>query len=67
MGETRQHVHDPPFGNSRLVYMCTNLLPLAPGSLDLSQAKKRIIVCKAEQIHKLTLKIVLDEQSCHFE
>ena len=26
-----------------------------------------LILCKAEQIHKMTLTIVLDEQSCHFE
>ena len=43
--------------------MCSSSLELAPGSRDLSQAEKRITI---EQIKKITLKIVLDEQSCHF-
>ena len=50
--------------------MCSSLLQLAPGLRDSSQAEKRITamyLCKAEQIHKMKLKIVLDEQSCHFE
>ena len=49
-----------------MVYMCSSLLQLAPRTRDLSQAEKIII---AEQIKKkhVTLKIVLDEQSCHFE
>jgi hypothetical protein len=47
--------------------MCSSLLQLAPGSHDLSQAEKIITIIKAEQIHKMTLKIVLDEQSHHFE
>ena len=42
----------------------TSLLQVALESRELSQAEK---FCKAEQIHKMTLKIVLDEQSCHFE
>ena len=51
-----------------MVYMCSSLLELAPGLRDLSQAEKKItVICKAEQIKKLTLKIVLDEQSCQFE
>jgi hypothetical protein len=32
---------------------CSNLLPLAPGSCDLSQAEKKLF-CKAEQIQKMT-------------
>ena len=49
--------------------MCSSLLQLAPGSRDLSQTEKRInvLTCKAEQIRKMTLKIVLDNQSCRFE
>ena len=43
--------------------MCTSLLQLAPGSRDLSQAEKIITIYKAEQIHKIRVKIVLDEQS----
>ena len=50
-----------------MVYICSSLLHLAPKSHDLSHAEKRITVVKAEQIRKITLKIVLDEQSCHFE
>ena len=50
-----------------MVYICPNLLHLAPKSHDLSQGEKRITVMKAEQIKKITLKIVFDEQSCHFE
>ena len=48
--------------------MCSTLLQLSPRSRDLSQAEKKTIVmlCKAEQIHKMTLNFVLDEQSCHF-
>jgi hypothetical protein len=45
---------------------CSNLLPLAPGSCDLSQAEKKLF-CKAEQIQKMTLKIVMDEQNCYFQ
>ena len=44
--------------------MCPNLLQLALGSCDLSQADKSVTICKAEQIQKMTPKIVLDEQSC---
>ena len=49
--------------------MCSTLLQLSPRSRDLSQAEKKTIVmlCKAEQIHKMTLKIILDEQNSHFE
>ena len=47
---------------AKVVYICYCLLRLAPGSHDLSQAKKRITV-----VHKMTLKIVLDEQGSHFE
>ena len=36
-------------------------------SLDFCQAEKEKIACKAEDIHKMTLKIVFDEQSPHFE
>ena len=43
MGETRQHVHDPPLAIlARVVYMCSSLLQLAPGSSNLSQALKRM-------------------------
>ena len=37
-----------------VVYMCSTLLQLAPGSHDSPQAEKRITVRKAEQIHKMT-------------
>ena len=42
------------FSAARVVYMCSSLLGLPPGSrdYDLSQAE--------------TLKIVLNEQNCHF-
>ena len=43
--------------------MCSSLVQFSPGSRDLSQAEKRITV---EQIQKITLKIILDGQSCHF-
>ena len=47
--------------------MRSDLLQLAPGSHDLSQDENKLTVkYKAKQIHKSTLKIVLDEQSCHF-
>ena len=45
---------------------------LAPESRDLSQAGKEIIVCKAEQIHKMTTiftqkepRTIMSEHSCH--
>ena len=41
----------------RVVYIFSSLLELAPGSRDLSHSEKRISV----------LKIVLDNQNCHFE
>ena len=47
---------------SMLVYMCSSLLHLAPGSRDLSQAVNKISVTK--QIHKIALKIVRDEKCC---
>jgi hypothetical protein len=51
---------------TRVVYMCYSLLKLAPGALDLSQAEKRALLCKAVQIENVSLNTVLDEQSCHF-
>ena len=47
--------------------MCSSLDEFAPGSRDLSPAKKRITIIYAEQIKNITLKVFLDEQSCHFE
>ena len=46
--------------------MCSSWLQLAHVSRDLLQAEKINKHCyvKAGQIHKMTLKIVLDEQSC---
>ena len=29
--------------------------------------RREYLLCKAEQIHKMTIKIVLDEQGSHFE
>ena len=58
---------DDDKGSPFLVSMCSSLLQLAPGSRDLYQAEKRQLFCKDEKIHKMTLKIVLDEKSCHFE
>ena len=34
---------------AKVVYMCSSLLQLAPGSRDLSQAEKKITVVKDEQ------------------
>ena len=49
-----------------LVYMCSSVLQLAPGSCDLSQDEKKIAVHKAEQIHKMTTQMVLvGEENCH--
>ena len=39
---------------------------MAVRSHDISQAVKEITVCKADQI-QWQLKMVLDEESCHFE
>ena len=50
-----------------MVCMCSSLLQLNVGSRDLSQVRIKGMLCQAEQIKKITLKIVLDEQSCHFE
>ena len=50
--------------------MCSSLLQLAHGSHDLFHAEKRITVCKAEQIHKMTtislLMFIQDNFECHF-
>ena len=52
---------------AEVVYMSSSLLQLSSGSRDLSQAEKIITVkCKAEQIRKMTLKLVLNYKS-HFE
>ena len=47
--------------------MCSSLDEFAPGSRDLSAAMKRITIISAEQIKKITLRIILNEQKCHFE
>ena len=39
----------------RVVYMCSSLLQLAPGSHDLSQVERKINVAKAQQILKMTI------------
>ena len=38
------HSHPPIKAPARVVYMCSSLLQLTPGSRDLSQAEKRITV-----------------------
>ena len=47
--------------------MCSSLIQSAPGSRDLFQVDKRITIMKTEQTKTITLKIVLNEQSCRFE
>ena len=44
--------------------MCSSLYQLAPGSRDLSQAEKWKNCCVKGSKNKITIKIVLDEQSC---
>ena len=50
----------------KLVYMCSTLLQLAPGSRDLSQAKKQMTLCNAGQIYKMTTQNGPGEESCHY-
>ena len=54
---------------TNVVYICSSWLQLACGSRDLSKAENRSFwyVCRAEKKKKMIIKIVLDEQSCHFE
>ena len=40
--------------------MSSTFLQLAVGSRDLSQAEKEITLCKAEQIHKMTTVIEMN-------
>ena len=59
-----------------MVYICSSLLHLAPGSHDLSQAEKRYFLVterKAEKIHKrqlfslkMTTLFIQDNFECHF-
>ena len=44
--------------------MSFSFLQLAVGSRDLSQAEKEITLCKAEQIHKMTTVIEMNNNIC---
>ena len=55
------------FGDKGGIHVFQFVQELALGSRGLSQASCEENNCKAEQIHKMTLEIVLDEQNCHFE
>ena len=42
--------------------MCSSLLQLTPGSRDLTQAEKKIVLLQAEQSHKMTTIFTLVEK-----
>ena len=65
--KTPNHAMEPEV-STKVVYMCSSLLQLALGSCDSSQVEKKITVnLKLSKLEKMTLKTVLDYQSCHFE
>ena len=45
--------------------MSFSFLQLAVGSRDLSQAEKEMTICKAEQIHKMTIIITQNDNFLH--
>ena len=47
---------------AKMVYMCSSLLQLAPGSRDLSQGEKRITVM---QIHKMSTIFTQNDNFVH--
>ena len=51
---------------AKVVDICARLLPLAVESRYLSQVEIKILLLQAEQFHKMTLKMVLGENSSHF-
>ena len=50
----------------KVVYICSSLLQLTLELRDLSHVEKKILLLQAEQITKLTLKLVLSEKKLSF-
>ena len=46
--------------------MCSSLLQLAPGSRELTQAEKKLLL-QAEEIYNLTIIFTQNGQSCRFD